>query len=64
MSKVTNLVPTQDPIDLTVALHALNELAKQDGDLRAAYWQSVIKLLSSAGEVQAELLELRRTLLH
>lgn len=64
MNQVTNVAPSQHPIDLTEALRVLNVLAKQDGELSTGYWESVIQLLSSAGEVQAELLELRRTLLH
>lgn len=63
MNKVTN-APSQHPIDLSMALRVLNELARQEKNLGTEYWQSVIQLLSSAGEVQAELLELRRTLLH
>jgi len=34
----------------------LGELAKQDGDLGAAYWQSVLNLLCCAGQMHTELL--------
>lgn len=45
-----------DPVDLTVAKRVLGELAKQDGDLGAAYWQSVLNLLCCAGQMHAEML--------
>ncbi|MNR26181.1 hypothetical protein D3C85_1433750 [compost metagenome] len=44
-----------EPVDLTVAKRVLGELAKQDGDLGAAYWQSVLNLLCCAGQMHAEL---------
>jgi len=47
--------PTE-PVDLTVAKRVLGELAKQDGDLGAAYWDSVLNLLCCAGQMHAELL--------
>lgn len=52
-------VVPQESVDLTVATQVLWKLAHQDGDLGAHYWQSVIKLLTSANEMHAELLELR-----
>lgn len=45
-----------ESVDLTVAKRVLGELAKQDGDLGAAYWQSVLNLLCCAGQMHAELL--------
>lgn len=45
-----------EPVDLTVAKRVLGELAKQDGDLGAAYWSSVLALLCCAGQMHTELL--------
>lgn len=45
-----------EPVDLTVAKRVLGELAKQDGDLGAAYWHSVLNLLCCAGQMHTELL--------
>ena len=45
-----------EPVDLTVAKRVLGELAKQDGDLGAAYWHSVLNLLCCAGQMHAGLL--------
>lgn len=45
-----------EPVDLTVAKRVLEELAKQDGDLGAAYWNSVLNLLCRAGQMHADLL--------
>lgn len=44
------------PVDLTVAKRVLGELAKQDGDLGAAYWDSVLNQLCCAGQMHSELL--------
>jgi len=44
------------PVDLTLAIRKLHELAYQDGDLGAEYWNSVIKLLSANGALHEELL--------
>jgi hypothetical protein len=44
-----------EPVDLTVAKRVLGELAKQDGDLGAAYWQSVLNLLCYASQMHSEL---------
>lgn len=48
-----------DPVDLTLAIRKLHELAYQDGDLGAEYWNSVIKLLSASGTLHTELLRLQ-----
>lgn len=48
-----------EPIDLTVAIQTLWRLAHEDGDLGAAYWTSVLNLLTSASRMRVELLELR-----
>lgn len=45
-----------ESVDLTVAKRVLGELAEQDGDLGAAYWQSVLNLLCCAGQMHTELL--------
>jgi len=45
-----------DPVDLTLAIRKLHELACQDGDLGAEYWNSVIRLLSASGTLHTELL--------
>ena len=52
--------PPEAPVDLTLAMRVLHELAHRDGDLGGAYWDAVIKLLASAGQMHTELLELRR----
>lgn len=48
-----------EPIDLTLAIQTLWRLAHEDGDLGAAYWTSVINLLTSASRMRMELRELR-----
>jgi len=50
------------PVDLILAIRTLHELSKKDGDLGYAYWNSVIELLRSAGQMQSEIAELRRRL--
>lgn len=45
-----------ESVDLTLAERVLGELAKRDGDLGAAYWQSVLNLLCCAGQMHTELL--------
>lgn len=54
--------PCDNVVNLEVAMRVLTKLAYEDGDLGAEYWNSVMRLLSSAGEMHTELLELRRTL--
>ena len=56
-------VPLESPVDLTLAFKVLHELAYRDGDLGAAYWNSVIRLLERSGSLHAEVLDLRRQLL-
>jgi len=51
-----SVVIPSSPVDLTLAIRKLHELAHQDGDLGAEYWNSVIKLLSANGALHAELL--------
>lgn len=43
-----------DVPDLALAYRALEKLANNDGDIGAAYWNSVIKLLSWAEEAHKE----------
>lgn len=56
----TAQIAPNNPVDLTVAIRVLWQLAHDDGDLGAHYWQSVINLLTSVNEMHAELLELRQ----
>jgi len=44
----------EDVPNLDLAYRELNKLANSDGDLGAAYWNSVIKLLSWAEEAHRE----------
>lgn len=44
----------KNSIDLTLALRVLHEHALGDGDLGAEYWNSVVELLSSAGQTHAQ----------
>jgi hypothetical protein len=37
-----------EPLDLTIALKKLHELAQEEGDLGYAYWYAVAKLLKDA----------------
>ncbi|WP_143276991.1 hypothetical protein [Bordetella genomosp. 12] len=48
-----------EPVDLTLANRVLSDLAKQEGDLAAAYWNSVLNLLAHSGRMHAELLSIR-----
>lgn len=39
-----------EDIDLSIALKKLNQLQLEEGDLGAAYWLSISKLLKASGE--------------
>lgn len=44
---------SQNGIDLSIALKKLHQLSAEDGDLGHEYWNSIIRLLKKAGEMQA-----------
>ena len=48
-----------EPVDLALANRVLSELAKGEGDLAAAYWNSVLNLLAHSGRMHTELLSIR-----
>ena len=52
----------EPPLDLSIALSRLHELAEQDGDLGWEYWNAVSKLLKSADGLSARIRELEREL--
>jgi hypothetical protein len=47
--------PSDDQIDLKVALKKIHELAMGDGDLGYAYWYEVGRLLQRAAGMQSEI---------
>lgn len=51
---ITQSPMLEDVPNLDLAYRELNKLANSDGDLGAAYWNSVIKLLSWAEEAHRE----------
>lgn len=53
---------TQEPLDLTIALNKLHELALAEGDLGYEYWYRVRRLLERAGELEAQVTELQAEL--
>lgn len=63
-------MPSEDQIDLDVALRKIHELALADGDLGYAYWYQVGQLLRRAAGMRTEIdalskeLELCRAILH
>jgi hypothetical protein len=48
-------MPSENQIDLEVALRKIQELALADGDLGYAYWYQVGQLLRRAAGMQAEI---------
>ncbi|SDE02218.1 hypothetical protein SAMN05421548_13098 [Paraburkholderia lycopersici] len=48
-------MPSDNQIDLDVALRKIHELAMGDGDLGYAYWNEVGRLLRRAGDMQSEI---------
>ena len=48
-------MPSDNQIDLDVALRKIHELAMEDGDLGYAYWHEVGRLLRRAAEMQGEI---------
>ncbi|OYD77405.1 UNVERIFIED_ORG: hypothetical protein BDU10_2506 [Burkholderia sp. CF145] len=48
-------MPSENQIDLEIALRKIQELALADGDLGYAYWYQVGKLLRRAAGMQAEI---------
>ena len=55
-------MPSDNQIDLEVALRKIHELAMADGDLGYAYWYEVGRLLQRAAGMQAEIDMLRKEL--
>lgn len=51
-----------ETIDLSVALKKLHQLALEDGDLGALYWNSISRLLRSAAELERQNQKLREAL--
>jgi len=48
-------MPSENQIDLEVALRKIHELALADGDLGYAYWYEVGQMLRRAAGMQAEI---------
>jgi hypothetical protein len=48
-------MPSDNQIDLDVALRKIHELAMEDGDLGCAYWNEVGRLLRRAADMQSEI---------
>lgn len=51
-----------EPVDISVAVKKLHQLALEDGDLGALYWNSIIRLLRSASALERDNLQLRKAL--
>jgi len=51
-----------EPLDLTIALKKLHELAQEEGDLGYAYWYAVAKLLKDAQRLAERVRELEGVL--
>lgn len=48
-------MPSENQIDLKVALGKLHELALQDGDLGYEYWHRIAELLKRAASMESEI---------
>ncbi|CAB3795566.1 hypothetical protein LMG28614_04201 [Paraburkholderia ultramafica] len=48
-------MPTENELDLEIALRKFHELALADGDLGHEYWHQVGQLLQQAAGVQAQI---------
>ena len=48
-------MPSDNKLDLDIALRKIHELALADGDLGYAYWHQVGRLLRRAAEMQGEI---------
>jgi hypothetical protein len=55
-------IPSENEIDLSIALGKLHELAEGAGDLEHAYWYRVSQLLKRADRMQAQIDSLRKEL--
>jgi len=51
-----------EPLDLSIALRKLHELALEEGDLGYAYWYAVAKLLREAQRLAERVQELESQL--
>ena len=55
-------MPTENEIDLDIALRKIHELALADGDLGYEYWHEVGQLLRRAAGMQVQIDELSKEL--
>jgi hypothetical protein len=55
-------MPSENEIDLSIALRKIHELGMENGDLGYAYWYNVGQLLKRAGGMQAQLDSLSKEL--
>ncbi|MGF6923214.1 hypothetical protein [Paraburkholderia sp. 40] len=55
-------MPTENKIDLDIALQKFHELGLEGGDLGYAYWYKVGQLLQRAASMQVQIDELRKEL--
>lgn len=53
------VLPSDELVDLTLALRVMRDQAYRDGDLGAEYWQSISRLLVWANQMHSRLLEQR-----
>jgi len=51
-----------EDIDLSIAIEKLHQLQLEDGDLGAAYWLSISKLLKASGEYRDRAIAAERKL--
>ncbi|WP_302911382.1 hypothetical protein [Ralstonia pseudosolanacearum] len=49
------MMPSENQIDLEVALRKLHALALEDGDLGYEYWHRVAQLLKRAASMESEI---------
>jgi hypothetical protein len=61
-SEEDNVLPSENEIDLSVALRKFHELAVSEGDLGHEYWHGVGQLLRRANEMQAQIDSLSKEL--
>ncbi|TXC88492.1 hypothetical protein [Paraburkholderia azotifigens] len=55
-------MPTENELDLEIALQKIHELALEGGDLGYAYWWQVGQLLRRAADMQVQIDELSKEL--
>ncbi|MET2527158.1 hypothetical protein ABXT28_02740 [Ralstonia sp. SM1878_UCD538_TZ35] len=49
------MMPSENQIDLEVALRKLHALALEDGDLGYEYWHRIAQLLKQAASMESEI---------